>query len=1082
MKKTQRKDAIRNIIKQKVSFFSVLLVIMLGTTSYLGINYASAALKSAGNAFYNDHAYQDIEMIATLGVTQRDIDAVIGVEGVLDAEGVYSTTAQADKDKIHVDVNVVSVTQRLNIPDVLEGRLPEEENECAIESSLAEKMGLSLTDRFYLHSESGENAKFLKRDAFTVVGIIRYSDHIKDAAYIPPTVELCEEAFDMKDDFDPDSKEKYFTKIILRLDEDKTRNVFSKRYMGKVSKVEDPLNDLSLKLAEMRDKEIEERIKTIVSEKDDMLLSAKEELDSSAKKLEEGQKELENAKGEIESNREKLDSSKKELEENKKLLDSAAEQLQSGRQTLDESKEKLDRARKELDEARPQLQAGQEELEEKRLLLGAAKEKLDAAAEKIAGYRARYEQYKNDNKNASTVRALIEAAQGQYDQENQKYEQGNAEYQAALKVYEEKKALFDKSEKEYNESKAKYDEKEAEYNKNKAEYDAKKAEYDKGLELYEQGEEKYKSAQTEYEEAQKEYEEKQMEYIAGQNEYEKAESELSLKKQQLENVEKVRWFEFNINSNMGYLNLDLNAGNLGKLGRTFALLFVVVAAMVCYATIGRQVDEQRKLIGTAKALGFFKSEIFKKYLVFGASACFIGVVCGIAIAYFAMQKAILKGYAGTFTFGEAAPVVISSVTVIALVFSVTLGILATAAACFKLLKTEAVTLMKEKVPAVFKGKASSFGSVYSRLILRNMLSDPKRIAVTSVSIAGCCALLVIGFTLKFSVDSVMVRQYEKIMTYDDNISFNRDMDNNTKENIQKILEAKGCEYTSLLKQNISYNINGKTDVAEFYIIEPEDLESYYNLKNTKGSPVINKDSWQEGVLIQKRIAEVYGVKVGDTMELYDTNAREHEVKIAGIFDNYIGRPMFMSEKYYESVFDIPARENMFFVKLMGSDETSLYNEVSEIKGFKSFERADIQKEIFMSVSTILNSVIAGMIFLAALMASVVLLNLANMYLNEKKRELAVMRINGFTLKQTVAYLSRESVITTLMGIFMGVGFGCVLARAIILGLEKPDLQLAREPNTVAWIISVGITALFSLIINAIVMRKVKNLKLSDVLE
>ncbi|MBR1739040.1 MAG: ABC transporter permease [Ruminococcus sp.] len=439
------------------------------------------------------------------------------------------------------------------------------------------------------------------------------------------------------------------------------------------------------------------------------------------------------------------------------------------------------------------------------------------------------------------------------------------------------------------------------------------------------------------------------------------------------------------------------------------------------------------------------------------------------------------GNAGTYAFGEAKPVIVIGKTVVVLIFGLAMGFGATYIACARLLRSTAVVLMKEKAPNAVKSKNGGrrAGTLYSRLIVRNMLSDLKRVAVTIVSVAGCCSLLVIGFTLKSSVDRVITKQYGGIVTYDYNITFSSERSASAAADISEILDAHGCEYTELSKEFITCRFSGSNDVAEVYILDPGSVEGYFDLRDAWTNEKISPDSWQNGVLIQKRVAEVCSVKAGDTITLYDSNAKEHKAKVAGVFDNYIGRTMFMSGSYYEELFGTPVRNSQFFVKLNGADAKEVKNEVSEVEGYKSFGRSDSAKDFFKSVSVILNAVIAGMIFMAAMMASVVLLNLTNMYLNQKKRELAIMRINGFTVGQTIGYLARETVITTIIGIILGIAGGSALALQIIHSLENPSLQLLRDPDYIAWTLSAVITELFAFIINYFVMRKVRKLKLTD---
>ena len=92
-KKTQFIDSYRNIIRQFVSFLSVVIIAMLAVTIFLGILFASKAISDNGNYYYDEGNYRDIEVISTYALTANDINTLRNVEGVYDIEGAYQVPA-----------------------------------------------------------------------------------------------------------------------------------------------------------------------------------------------------------------------------------------------------------------------------------------------------------------------------------------------------------------------------------------------------------------------------------------------------------------------------------------------------------------------------------------------------------------------------------------------------------------------------------------------------------------------------------------------------------------------------------------------------------------------------------------------------------------------------------------------------------------------------------------------------------------------------------------------------------------------------------------------------------------------------
>ena len=187
----------------------------------------------------------------------------------------------------------------------------------------------------------------------------------------------------------------------------------------------------------------------------------------------------------------------------------------------------------------------------------------------------------------------------------------------------------------------------------------------------------------------------------------------------------------------------------------------------------------------------------------------------------------------------------------------------------------------------------------------------------------------------------------------------------------------------------------------------------------------------------------------------------------------------MSGDYYASQFGKDFTPNTFFVRLNGADKDELIAALDETCGLLSWTPSDGNRTAFEAATASINSVDALLIAIAAIMAGVVLLNLTNTFVLQKKRELIIMRINGFTVKELIGYLLRESAVTTALGILLGVAAGCGIGYYIVRSVELPYTQFDRSICVSAWLYAAGITALFAVVIHAIALMKVKKLKLTD---
>ena len=541
-----------------------------------------------------------------------------------------------------------------------------------------------------------------------------------------------------------------------------------------------------------------------------------------------------------------------------------------------------------------------------------------------------------------------------------------------------------------------------------------------------------------------------------------------------------RWLSFDGNGNASFAQLMTATENFANLKTTFSLMFVFVGALVIFATVGKMIDEQRSLVGTTKALGFFSREIFAKYLFFGVLATSLGILLGIATARFSIEPLLMGGFIPYYRFDFSRPGWRLSTTVIAAVAGVLLASAAVWVTCRRLLREPAVRLMQPKAPGTKKAsarKGKRVLSLYSRLILLNMRTDLKRVIVTIVSIAGCCALVVIGVTLRSAVNGSVDKQYGEIVDFDLTVQYDPDGAAEDGKEFRSLLDEEKTAYTNVYTANVTYQID-TLQIADIYCGDPAQIHEYFHLNDWKtGKPISPTD---RGILIPRRTAEVYGLDVGSEMELALGGTKTATVRVAGVFENYIGKTIVMSAAYYETAFGEPCPSNAFLIRLDGADAGELTERLRALDGFETVAHADENRAIIETAASSLNSVVWMFIFIAAIMAGVVQMNLTNMYVLQKKRELTIMRINGFSVREVTGYLLRETVLSTALGILFGLAAGAGLAYSIVRTLEQPLLQFRRDVDWIALLLAAALTVLFTVIVNAVALRNVKNLKLTDV--
>ncbi len=843
MKRTQRKDAWRNIRKQGVSFASIIVIALLGVAAFLSISYSAEAMKVNGSAAYDALHFRDLEVVSTLLLTEDDLECLQNTEGVSDVEPLWQTGANAYINGQREGAAVITVTERLNRPILVEGRLPETLTECAVEKRLAEKAGWHLGDTVeWLEMTESTGQFFLGVEALSITGIVEHPDHVNlnvpDVLYI----------LVYRDAFDHEAMKNCCMKALIEVDTPAGMDRFSAGYQAAVQAVRERIEALASTRAPLRDAEVRQQ------------------------------------------------------------------------------------AYGELDEAETNYAAYLEE----------TSASGESAPEEIDEFWAFFEQIISDQR------------------------------------------------------------------------------------------------------------------------------------REVDEMAPCRWIVLDSRGNTSFVQLNTSSKNLASLQMTFSMLFVVIGALVIYATVSKMVDEQRTLVGVTKALGFFNREVFAKYLLFGLLATVLGTFLGILLARFWIEGFVLNGYNIYFTIDLRQPRMFLKPTLIVILGGVFLAVAAVTFACLRLVRMPAIRLMQAPVP---KGRNKTVRtqkhvlSLYSRLVLLNIRTDIKRVLVTVVSVAGCCTLVVIGFTLKYSIDKCMEKQYTEVVQYDGRIRVDYAGD------VEEELISSGVEYVPLYDGNVTFRIRD-VDMGELLCGDIAAIETMFRLNDWQtGEPLAPTD---EGIYIQRRLAEIYDLTVGSEFEMTLNGTQTITVRVAGVFENYLGRTMVMSPGYYEALCGETPQSNAFFVRFGDVDREALLSELDETLGFVEHTPADEGKAMFKAATSVINAVVALFIFMAAVMAGVVLLNLTNIYILQKKRELTVMRINGFTTKEVIAYVTRETVITTILGIILGLIFGSAIGYRIVRALEQSFYRLERSICFSGWLYAAIMTVFFTVIVNIIALRKVKDLKLTDV--
>ena len=526
----------------------------------------------------------------------------------------------------------------------------------------------------------------------------------------------------------------------------------------------------------------------------------------------------------------------------------------------------------------------------------------------------------------------------------------------------------------------------------------------------------------------------------------------------------------------GYASFIQDTKSIRNIGIVFPAVFFIVATLISLTSMTRMVEEQRTQIGTLKALGYSKIQIASKYIIYASLASIIGGILGMCVGFVLLPKIIWMMYEMMYQIGD-----------ISLSFNWTYGALglgliyicivgATIYSLIKELKETPAILMRPKAPKIgkrvlleritFIWKRLSFSR---KVTIRNIFRYKKRFLMTVIGIFGCTSLILAGFGLKDSISAIMPNQYEKVFDYDMQISLKNGLDESQLQEIVNKLDQKE-EITKIVKtyMTTSTAVNGELE-EDVQIIVPQDeeaLKGIINIKDAKTKEDVTLNANE--ICLTDKAAELLKVKVGDTIKLKESDGTEKQVKISNIVENYIYHYVYMSKELYQTLYGKDYETNVLLTQntdLSEEQEENLATEIMQENEVSSISLTSTAITMMDDTMKSLNYVVVILIVSAGLLAFVVLYNLANVNISERIRELATIKVLGFYDREVYDYVTRETVLLTLIGIAIGLIGGYFLNYFIIGTCEINMLRFSKIINPLSYVYSILITIGFTLIVN-----------------
>ncbi len=557
---------------------------------------------------------------------------------------------------------------------------------------------------------------------------------------------------------------------------------------------------------------------------------------------------------------------------------------------------------------------------------------------------------------------------------------------------------------------------------------------------------------------------------------------------ELEDIERPEWYVLDRNTVQQFVEYGSNSERIGNLGDVFPAVFYLVAALVSLTTMTRMIEEERTQIGTMKALGYGKGAIVSKYMWYSLSATLLGGILGISVGSYLFPWVIMKAYGILYTNLPYMVLPIQwDLSLISVLIAVVCTVAATLSSCYREMMAAPAVLMRPVAPAAGKRVFLEYVTpVWNHLSFswkatcRNLFRYKKRFFMTIFGIGGCMALLLVGFGLRDSIMEIVNKQYKEVWTYDAYLSINEE----TVSVAEKKHGAKVENQMFVLTKSLDVESQEAVKSATLFVPERlEGLDSFVKLQDrVNGEPYTLTG---EGVIITEKLAKLLDVSVGETIELSLDDVTKYPLQIRAIAENYMFHYIYMSAEHYRALFGEEPEFNQLYLQLSELTEEEKKSFSGEMLSDDAVDAVTYVEELQESVSVMMQSlelVVVVLIVAAGMLAFIVLYNLNNINIIERRRELATLKVLGFYDMEVGTYVYRENVLLTILGILAGVVMGIFLHRFVILTVEVDMMMFGRDIEWKSYLYSVLLTCVFAVFINFGMFFKLRKIDMVESLK
>lgn len=1049
-----------------------------------------------------------------------ETDVMVRVGDEQYATRVHSLPASASESDTSDGVHARSDDpDYLNRPILVEGSWPERAGECVLSANLVVNSGARIGDAVTVVEGVQDVDETLTTRTYKVVGLVNapyYATSSSMGSTTLGTGSIQQFMYVPEGDFSTDLP---FTEAFVTVKGAADERASSESYDARVAAVEDRIKEMAPEREQARvdglKEEAQKRLDQKRAEYESQKMEVQSQLDQAKRQLDDAaatiaQSEQQLADGQVEHDRGTAQLAEQQ-ESARRQLSSAEQQIADGQAQVDEARPRIEAASAQLQDAWAQWQQGADALADARVRWQQQSDALDAgvhqAERSITDLNARIafleeqlqtatdpveiERLQAEKAAAQTAlasaQATLDALNAQkpaLDQAREQLEAQQRQVDAAQSALAGQQAAFDQQKAQFDASVQQLDQARSELSAARVQADAQIAAAQRQLE----------AAAAQLESGRSQLEQGKADYQSGLAEYERqktkasdkladAERQLTKAQKQIDDLAAPEWMVMDRDANYGVASFEADANRVDSIAQVFPFIFFLVAALVALTTMTRMVEEERALIGTFKALGYRRGRIAGKYLVYAAVASGAGSLVGVAVLSQVLPAVIMRAY-GIIYFVPNLPVPLPIDPFFALLsagMGVGVTLAATLAAAVATLRERPALLMLPRAPKAGKRilleRATPLWKRLSftwKVTFRNLFRYKKRFVMTVIGIAGCTALLLTGLGLSDAINDIIDKQFRDLTKYNVTITLEDDASKESRQAVDAVLDDSrlASGHAAVDRQNLLASGPGKSDVRIELVVpqEPGSFRQFFDLRTRVGHhPVELAD---DGLVLAEKLADELGVSAGDTVTLTEQDSignatnTSYEATVTGVVENYVYNYAFMGPKLYERLTgEAPTFSTVLTIASTDSSaRADLVETLQATDGVKTVASNDETIDAYHDMLSSVNMIVVVLVVAAAALAFIVLYNLTNINITERMREIATLKVLGFTPREMNAYIFRETFLLAAIGCAVGLVLGVWMEGFVVVTAEVDQVMFGRTIHALSFLWAFLLTMLFTLLV------------------